>query len=56
MSNNAQSKRRKTDNVKESEQFSKANLLEKRIEELKDTIVREKDQFLKEDLKARGLK
>lgn len=56
MSNNAQSKRRKTGNVKDSEQFSKANLLERRIEELKDTIVREKDQFLKEDLKARGLK
>ena len=56
MSNNVQSQGRKTDKVKDSEQISRVNLLEKRIEDLKNTFVREKDQFLKEDLKARGLK
>lgn len=56
MSNNAQSQRPKKGNVEDSEQFSRASLLERRIEELKNTFVREKDQFLKEDLKARGLK
>ena len=56
MSNNEQSQNRKNGNVKDSEQFSRVNLLEKRIEELKNTFVREKSQFLKEDLKARGLK
>ena len=56
MSNNAQSQSRKTGNVKDAEQFSRVNLLERRIEELKNTFFREKDQFLKEDLKARGLK
>ena len=55
MSNNTQSQGRKTGNVKDSEQFSKVNVLERRIEELKNIFVREKDQFLKEDLKARGL-
>ena len=56
MNGNAQRKRRNAGKNKDSEQFSKVNLLERRIEELKDTIIREKDQFLKEDLKARGLK
>lgn len=56
MGKKTQSRRRKPGNVKDSDQFNKVNLLERQIEELKNTIVREKDQFLKEDLKARGLK
>jgi len=56
MSINARRQGRKTGNVEDSDKFSRVNLLERRIEELKNTFVREKDQFLKEDLKARGLK
>ena len=47
---------RKEENSDNSVQSGKLSLLEKRIKELKSIFIKEKNQFLDEDMKARGLK
>ena len=41
---------------KQREMYDRINKLERRIEELSDRIDKQKELFLDEDLKARGLK
>ena len=50
------SDKRKEYNSNNSVQSGRVSLLEKRIKELKSIFIQEKDQFLDEDMKARGLK